>query len=289
MRSVSSARAAAPPAAAARAGGRRVRPTSTSWSLSPGGVCWPRVVSTSAQRTWRRASCDRRLQVRAEQPQVGVARGEIAREPRHCGEVAREAPGRRQHAREEDREEDERAGQRDEGQPPPSAGSEDPVLPGPANAAGMQEVDVKARARDCAHPHNPRSASPNAWRNRGPDVPGSSPPARRASTSTALKGSISSSGAGEPEPLGEPAADVGQIERSGDRVAREALAVVLRAIEGQRQPHVLRDALDDVATGGLRARRLGGRQRARVRPPRPRPGRTTSRSWSRKVSAPAER
>ena len=58
------------------------------------------------------------LEVRSEQAQVGLAGGQVAREPRHRGEIALEAPGRRQHAREEDREQDERAGQRDEGQAP---------------------------------------------------------------------------------------------------------------------------------------------------------------------------
>src|SRR5258705_235054 len=83
----------------------------------------------------------------------------------HRGEIAPEAPGRRQHAGEQDREQDERAGQRDEGEAPAPAGSADPVLPRPGDPAGMQEVDVKARALDRPHPHNPRSASPNAWRN----------------------------------------------------------------------------------------------------------------------------
>ena len=137
------------------------------------------------------------LEVRSEQAQLGIAGGQVAREPRHRGEIVPEAPGRRQHAREEDREQDEHAGQRDEGEAPAPAGSGDPV---PATTGRPGRDAGGRRESACSRP--PASSQSPQRQPERLEEPRSGRPrssaAWRASISTAVKGSISSSGAPSP-------------------------------------------------------------------------------------------
>ena len=134
--------------------------------------------------------------------------------------------------------------------------ADEPFLPGQGELAGMEQVDAEAAG------HSPRNASPKAWRYCGPVSPRrlGAGTVCRIFTSTALNGSITSSGAVEPDALRQPPAERRSSRPAADGVARQALAVVLGPVERQREANVLGDAIDEIATrelGALHARWRG--------------------------------
>src|SRR5207244_10421998 len=55
-------------------------------------------------------------------------------------------------------------------------------------------------------------------------------------------------GCAEPQAVGHPAADVREVDRPAEGVTREALAVVLRTVEGEGEPDVLGHSLHEFPT-----------------------------------------
>ena len=78
-----------------------------------------------------------------------------------------------------------------------------------------------------------------------------------------LQGIHDLEGRGQAETVGEPAADVRDVRPAAQRVARQALAIVFGAVEGERQPDVLGHPLHHLAARRLGLGRFRGRDGAR--------------------------
>src|SRR5262249_39629243 len=131
------------------------------------------------------------LEVRAQQVQVALGRGEVALEPGNVLEVLREAPVHGKDAPHEQQQKERGAHHAHERQVTGPGRADEPLLPGHRELPRVEQIDAEAASGR----HMPLRARPKAWRYCGPPVGDSGTrTADRSFTSTALKGSITSSG-----------------------------------------------------------------------------------------------